>query len=499
MSDITDTGGPRLNGGAQMGAGLVRRFRGRTVAALLLLSSCGQGESAGPGGAIVITEREETEVVLGTCPDTTDTNASKIANEQYFDALREGQTSRATIWLRSPISEPVDPSCGFPESASTTDCETSDTAIAQRAELVKHEVNCVLSSLNSDALIFNRLTSTWFEKPYYSRAGAPTPLLVAFTETFTASQIFALQRHPFVERITTAPGDAADKGLAAPPRLAECPDIGSTPDGPPLRKPRILELKDAGFLPPSPSCDAQSCDSATFGRAWGRALENKRQLACVQLSIDGVVNGSKAARLSYVGGDAYDGVPRLPPLNELTATVLSLGFTLTDAEVRALQAHPYVESVRDQPGLDPVGDPPADCQSSVKEIPERQCPSEFSDAPQAKYSSQDAIRWQQTTGVTPVHILVSDGAQVCPLPACGAGQRDCAAVQALVDYWTEQNRASQRCVRALLLELGGAADPEVRWSVNMIRVSLTWPQIQIVATHPHTVSVQAAPGPGSTL
>jgi hypothetical protein len=87
-------------------------------------------------------------------------------------------------------------------------------------------------------------------------------------------------------------------------------------------------------------------------------------------------------------------------------------------------------------------------------------------------------------------ITVRGGAMVTPLPSCPERGTTCAAAEATTNRWSSENRQSQKCVRELIVSLGGTPHAEVFWLVNDFVADLTWAQIQIVATHPDVVSIE---------
>ena len=94
-----------------------------------------------------------------------------------------------------------------------------------------------------------------------------------------------------------------------------------------------------------------------------------------------------------------------------------------------------------------------------------------------------------STAVEPAGVMIGvrGGAMVCMLPPCMT--RPCATAESWSQRWQEENRASQRCVRELIAQIGGTAIPDV-FGVNFVAAKLTWSQIQEVAAHPHVSSIE---------
>ena len=110
-------------------------------------------------------------------------------------------------------------------------------------------------------------------------------------------------------------------------------------------------------------------------------------------------------------------------------------------------------------------------------------------SPAGKFVAADEAVFEASTGPIEVMITVKGGAMVTPLPACPERGSTCEAAQAVIDAWLAENLESQRCVRELIVSLGGTPHAEVFWLVNDFVADLTWAQIQIVATHPDVVSI----------
>ena len=87
-------------------------------------------------------------------------------------------------------------------------------------------------------------------------------------------------------------------------------------------------------------------------------------------------------------------------------------------------------------------------------------------------------------------ITVAGGATVSMLPSCPDRGTPCPAADAKMSQWSAENLQSQKCVRELIVSVGGTPHAEVFWLVNDFVADLTWAQIQIVATHPDVVSIE---------
>ena len=105
-----------------------------------------------------------------------------------------------------------------------------------------------------------------------------------------------------------------------------------------------------------------------------------------------------------------------------------------------------------------------------------------------KISAAHRVWFETMSGAMTVIIGAEGGAKVCPLPDCSV--RPCAERDAFLDRWQAENLASQRCIRDLIVSIGGTADATA-FLGNSFAAMLTWEQIQVVAAHPHVTSVEA--------
>ena len=140
-----------------------------------------------------------------------------------------------------------------------------------------------------------------------------------------------------------------------------------------------------------------------------------------------------------------------------------------------------------------LSDIASDCPvDTTQPIPEPSCPSKRE--PLVKWSDRDESRWTSTSGPHRVLVRVSGGRAVCPAPTCPTRPNPCPEYEAIRRYSEEWNWRSQRCVRALITDIGGTASEERFWVVNVISAELTWQQIQNTAMHPHVENIGSAEG-----
>jgi hypothetical protein len=126
----------------------------------------------------------------------------------------------------------------------------------------------------------------------------------------------------------------------------------------------------------------------------------------------------------------------------------------------------------------------------TRPLPVTHCPEERTSI-SGKISEEHQLLFE-SGGAMPfdVMIMVAGGAHHCPLEAC-ADPRSCPPRDAVLSRYQAENRESQRCVRALIESEGGTSSEEVFSIVNAFQATLTWDQIEVVATHPHVVGVEA--------
>jgi hypothetical protein len=96
---------------------------------------------------------------------------------------------------------------------------------------------------------------------------------------------------------------------------------------------------------------------------------------------------------------------------------------------------------------------------------------------------------QAQLGPQLVMIVVAGGADATRLAVDCGEQRSCAEREQALQEYTAHNRASQRCLRAFIAEIGGQATDEVFFG-NSLAAMLTWEQVQRVAAHPHALSIE---------
>ena len=107
-----------------------------------------------------------------------------------------------------------------------------------------------------------------------------------------------------------------------------------------------------------------------------------------------------------------------------------------------------------------------------------------------KISPADEATFEMSTDPVEVMITVRGGAMLTPLPKCPDRATPCPAAEAQRSQWLSENLQSQKCVRELIVSIGGTPHAEVFWLVNDFVADLTWAQIQVVATHPDVVSIE---------
>jgi hypothetical protein len=427
-----------------------------------------------------------------TCPVGRESGAGKVAHESYLRAHPEA-TQLVYVQLRELASSV--PAC--PDSADVgAPCPARDEALVERQRTNLQQVVCVLRDLGPPGQI-RQPVALWYERPFRLTSGRPVPVATGFEVAALWPQIETLATHPLVERITPSPGKAAATGVMTLEPPGECPKELESPlsklqmaegirgQG---RRPVVIEMRDDGLLPPSIACaDGTLCEEA-INSLWERAILNTRHLTCVGRWLDTVLKeppppvNHYSARGSLVA-------PLIPPFSQSAMTVKSFGLGLTWEEALELARHPYIESIWTAPGLQ-IGSPPEGCPPDLtKPIPEVACTT-VREPVDSKLEPAYRAKWEQSQSPQQVVILVRGGAKICPLPECPVHNQSCPDQERFISHWKAENEASQRCVRALIGELGGSSESEIPWLVDMVEAHLTWPQIQAVAAHPHVERIE---------
>jgi hypothetical protein len=163
---------------------------------------------------------------------------------------------------------------------------------------------------------------------------------------------------------------------------------------------------------------------------------------------------------------------RLRAANPLECPKMGLWLLLAVAACSSKASPPAASRITDASGADGGADCTRDRTSTA-----------------GKWSAADEATWETSTGAVEVLITVKGGAMVTPLPTCPDRGTSCPAADAKTSEWMAENLQSQKCVRELIVSLGGTPHAEVFWLVNDFVAELTWAQIQNVATHPDVVSI----------
>jgi hypothetical protein len=312
----------------------------------------------------------------------------------------------------------------------------------------------------------------------------------------STAQITLLAEHPFVERIEPWPGTAVHQGIPAPSEPVGCPAdvdtaapkldrIASIRDQGP--QPVVIELVDDGLLQALVTCDdgSSSC-SAAVNALWERTVLNTRELTCVERRIDAVA-AEDGPSVPFTEATGDPSATPLPPASELARTIKGFGRVLTWDEASLVAQNPFVESLwpsaaaQSEPAM--PGCPP----DITAPIPSVDCTS-ATDSGDGKISDAARATFEAASGPLEVLITVRSSTVICPLPNCSA--EPCAGDDAIIAYWTSENLESQRCVRGLITDLGGSSDAQSFWLIDAFVATLTWDQIQAVATSPEVVSIE---------
>jgi hypothetical protein len=154
-------------------------------------------------------------------------------------------------------------------------------------------------------------------------------------------------------------------------------------------------------------------------------------------------------------------------------------------------------------GGSPVPEMQASKVPAAETSPQAQCPPDLTApiyvrmCPDARVSADGKVEpgsvpLLEQPGAHDVIIMVTGAAPTCAFPSCR--DASCPAQDALTGYWAAENLASQKCVRDLITSVGGTSTDESFWLIDVLVATLTWEQIQVVATHPHVLDIESNQG-----
>lgn len=425
-----------------------------------------------------------------TCSSAEEDGESKIRHMAY---LREHAdvTHPITVTLRARGWVP--PPCHGDESDDAT-CAARDEALRVRQRTNQTSVGCMLQRLGGGQPVGNPVP-VWYEPARRLSSGMPVPIATRFSIRALVPQILRLASHPDVESIAPAFGESANIKFPAPPPPPDCP-VANDPTADKLvdavsvhtpgRHPVVVEMR-LSSLPPIPACIDGRC-SAIVAASWARAIVGRRSLTCVRSFIDLSLVGA-APDVDYAAAEGFpQGMPSLPPFDELPHVTTAFGLALTWAEVSAIARHPFVARIWTADTLR-VREQPAGCPPNYDEpVAQPTCPSALTDPVEGKFTAASRAAWEASTEANEVVIAVRRTDPVCPRPACREPMQ-CPEASQYAARMQEEAAASQACVRALITSIGGTASPEIFTLGNSFPATLTWAQIQTVASHPHVVQI----------
>jgi hypothetical protein len=427
------------------------------------------------------------------CPTANESADGKIFHQSY---LREhtDQTQNVTITLR-PIQW-TNPAC----EASSEECADRDQALQERQALNAKQLECVLAAFGPRDAV-GAIRAEWYEPLETPSTGRPTPIGIAFSVLTVWSQLEAVARHPYVQRIDPAPGESAKLGIASPPSSTECPAAMDPPE-PKLvdavsvqrqgRKPVVIELTEAS-LPTLRMCPGDELCDDEISSGWALTVASTRQMTCVRRFIDTKLTAA-APGVAYGSARGFPQGPALPPFGESIHSTMAFALGLTWEEAVEAAKHPGIQRIWTSEGLS-LGELPEGCPPDYDApVASPEC-SSASDPTTNKFTAEAAAEWQAASGPNEVIVGVRDDQPVCPAPACPGRAVDCPELDRYVSWTTKVAIASQSCVRELIVAIGGSASAEVH--TGSIAALLTWSQIQELVTHPEVVRIE--PRFGGTL
>ena len=421
------------------------------------------------------------------CPSEREPIGGKIYAETAYTKATPDKVWPVAVWLRAN-SLPAVPDCPG-DSARDARCAARDAALIERQHLNVQEVTCALNVLGDRIVDAQPL---WYELPYHLTSGEPVPVGLGVGLLLTGPQIVLLAAHPFVEAIQPAPGTVPGSGFGAPGAPDECPTASEDPT-PKLS--RLTQIQGKGRQPALIALDVSERVLPAAGDR-ERAILNTRQITCVKRRIDARV-AEAAPNVSYNG--AAGSLDVFPPFGQAAAVTTVIGRGLTWDDAVGLASHPYIAEIwtfdglqyePTKPGCPPdLGAPIPTVACTDQREPQEAIDGKFAAAQRAQLESA-------TTRPIDVGIMLSGGAVICPAPACSVPP--CPGLTSYEQRWTDENAASQRCVRDLITSVGGTSKPDVLWIINGFYASLTWDQIKAVAAYPQVTSIEpssSAPPP----
>lgn len=361
--------------------------------------------------------------------------------------------------------------------------------LAEREALNWKQVECVVNQGFAPK-------AHWYEPPRLLTNGFPAVIGTAFSTLAVWSQIEAIARHPYVERIEPAPFEAAKLGVSPPAIPKECPTAMDAPESKleavqqirgQGRQPVAIELREE-LLPAYRSCSGDELCDALAASGIERTIASRRMHTCVTSFIESKLSGA-APDVPHREVDGILGSQFLPFADLIHAT-LTFGRGLTWEEASEVARHPYVRRLWTSDDLG-IATPPEHCPPDYDSpVVPRECPL-TTESIDGKFAPEDApATWEQSTAPHTVLLSVERERRLCPAPQCPADRTvECPELTRYLERNEEEAAASQSCVRALIVAIGGSATDEIFVAGNGIEAFLTWPQIQMVASHPHVVSI----------
>jgi hypothetical protein len=322
------------------------------------------------------------------------------------------------------------------------------------------------------------------------------PIGVAFSALALWSQIEAVAKHPYVDRIEPAFGEAARLGLPRPKIPEECPKADDAP-APKLvnaanlegtgRKPVVVEV-NRQVLPDLRPCGGrlEACDDFVASE-WERTIVSRRVLTCVTSWIESKLGGP-APEVAYYSGDGDVTGPTLPPFGDVIHANLAFGLGLTWIEATEVAKHPFVSELWTSPGIQ-YGTLPSGCPLDYDSPLNTPLCAVTTEPIDGKFTAASRTIWEASQGPNEVVISVAREQALCPRPACPGPAIECPELQRYNDRVMKQAAASQTCVRTAISAIGGSASPEVFVFGNGLAAKLTWGQIQTIAARSDVLQI----------
>ncbi len=367
---------------------------------------------------------------------------------------------------------------------------------AERVEQNLQQVQCVFAEFGDDGV---QPGARWYE-PITDAEAARYPIGRAFSARVRWATLKVVATHPYVEKISLDFGQGHRLDPFVRERAFDCvlPEQESSsqvavdePQTPTERIAVVVELSQ-DHLPTVRECDSgvELCE-ASIASVWGRVMASTHTLTCVKDWLNAALEGFPAP-VAYIAQDEWHDFPVLPPFGQAPLATRAFGVALNWNEIQAASRHPFVKAIWSSSGLT-LDELPEGCPPSYT-APNSQPSCDQTSEPFARKVTPDSVALWSSEPTTAFEVLVAVAKNyvACPRPACPGTAKQCPERDNYNAWLASASQASQTCVRHLISELGGISSAESFTLGNGFAATLTWAQIQAVASHPDVISVSPA-------